>query len=387
MPDGSLAQPLTQIEFSYGRDAMLDTSGAIAVPHALASPDTLVMEEATFKATIDALTSKPTMDFFNSRKLNQNSKWSQTSMLMTNKFRTAGVLSILKKVQGISFCGPPTLKPIDNGIISLVDFPQAARIAEQDQFQIALSSWNRINNAVCDLLISSIQPDADSSVSLFPILNTNHILDLEHNVNVPASTIYEILSKHFISKMGTCEQIRTRCQTVRTRLTANCDVALVDSELRMLFLDFKFRDSNKRDLDEKEKIGYLANAFELHSDHRMKTCANQINHDCITGDDLTYEIAVNRFTSVEICINTQRMNAQLALTLANQYNIQNDHHLANSLEHEDRVAMIQSGRKRSRHLRPSFGEIYRERRRNEDPNAPARMNQYGYYCLNDNFIS
>ncbi len=84
MPDGSLAQPLTQIEFSYGRDAMLDTSGAIAVPHALASPDTLVMEEATFKATIDALTSKPTMDFFNSRKLNQNSKWSQTSMLMTN---------------------------------------------------------------------------------------------------------------------------------------------------------------------------------------------------------------------------------------------------------------------------------------------------------------
>ena len=52
MPDGSLAQPLTQIEFSYGRDAMLDTSGAIAVPHALASPDTLVLDEANFKATI-----------------------------------------------------------------------------------------------------------------------------------------------------------------------------------------------------------------------------------------------------------------------------------------------------------------------------------------------
>ena len=96
MPDGSFAQPLTQIDFSYGRDGMLDTSGNIAVPHAFASPDKIVMDEVTFKATIDALTNKPTIDFFNSRKLNQNSKWAQTSMLMTNKFRTAGVLSILQ---------------------------------------------------------------------------------------------------------------------------------------------------------------------------------------------------------------------------------------------------------------------------------------------------
>ena len=48
-----------------------------------------------------------------------------------------------------------------------------------------------------------------------PILNTNRILDLEHNVNVPASTIYEILSRHFIAKMGTCEQIRTRWAAAR----------------------------------------------------------------------------------------------------------------------------------------------------------------------------
>ena len=96
----------------------------------------------------------------------------------------------------------------------------------------------------------------------------------------------------------------------------------------MLFLDYKFRDLNKRDFDEKEKIGFLANAFELHSDHRMKNCSNQINHDCIISNDPTYELAVNRFTSVEICINTQRMNAQLALTLSNQYNLQNDHHRA-----------------------------------------------------------
>jgi len=72
------------------------------------------------------------------------------------------------------------------------------------------------------------------------------------------------------------------------------------------------------------------------------------------------------------------MNAQLALTLANQYNIQNDHHLANSFDHEDRVAMIQSGRKRSRHLRQSMAEVYQERRRNEDPNPAPRMNRYGY---------
>ena len=153
---------------------------------------------------------------------------------------------MVKKLSGVSFCGPPILKPIDDAIISLVDFPQVCRDIEQGHFQVHLNSWNRINNAVCDLLVSSIQPDAEASISLFPILNTNRILDLEHNVNVPASTIYEILSKHFIAKMGTCEQIRTRCQTVRTRLTANCDVALVDSELRMLFLDFKFRDINKR---------------------------------------------------------------------------------------------------------------------------------------------
>ena len=126
-----------------------------------------------------------------------------------------------------------------------------------------------------------------------PILNTNNLLDLEHNVNVPASNIYEILSKYFTAKMGTCEQIRTRCQIVRIRLPANCDVAFVNSELRMLFLDYKFRDIYKRELDEKKKITYLAKAFELHSDHRMKTCANQIKHDCITCDDLTYEIAVN----------------------------------------------------------------------------------------------
>ena len=97
--------------------------------------------------------------------------------------------------------------------------------------------------------------------------------------------------------MGACEQIRTECQTVRTRLPENCDVSLIDSELSMLFFDYKFRDIHKRELDETEKITHLANTFELHPDHRMKTCANSKNHDCITGDDLTYEAAVQKFTT------------------------------------------------------------------------------------------
>ena len=69
MPDGTFAIPLTQIEFIYGRNGMIDASGAHAVPHALASPDTLVMDEATFKATTDALTNKVITDFFINRKL------------------------------------------------------------------------------------------------------------------------------------------------------------------------------------------------------------------------------------------------------------------------------------------------------------------------------
>ena len=42
MPDGSLALPLTQIEFSHGRTNMMDNSGVAPVAHALASPDTLI---------------------------------------------------------------------------------------------------------------------------------------------------------------------------------------------------------------------------------------------------------------------------------------------------------------------------------------------------------
>ena len=114
MPDGTFASPLTQIEFTYGRSTMMDNSGNNPIPHALASPDTLVMDELIFKSTSEALTIKVITDFFRNLKLNKTSKWSQISMLMTSKLRTTGVLSIVKQISGVPICGPPTLRQIDN---------------------------------------------------------------------------------------------------------------------------------------------------------------------------------------------------------------------------------------------------------------------------------
>ena len=180
----------------------MDTSGNNPIPHALASPDTLVMDEVTFKSTSDALTNKVITDFFINRKLSKTSKWSQISMLMTSKLRTAVVLSIIKQISGTPICGPPVLRQIDNNLISLIDFTQQERDTETQQFQILLNYWNRINNMVSDLLISSIQSDAVPTNSLFPILVTNHLLDSEYNVHVLASHIYDVISKYFIEKNG-----------------------------------------------------------------------------------------------------------------------------------------------------------------------------------------
>ena len=139
MPDGSLALPLTQIEFTYGRANMMDNSGVAQVAHALARPDSEIIDEATFKTTIDALTNKVTTDFFINRKLSKTSKWSQISMLMTSKLRTAGVLSIIKQISGTPICDPPVLSQIDNNLISLIDFTQHERDTEAQQFQILLN--------------------------------------------------------------------------------------------------------------------------------------------------------------------------------------------------------------------------------------------------------
>jgi hypothetical protein len=193
---------------------MMDYSGINPIPHALASPDTLVMDELIFKSTSEALTNKVITDFFRNLKLNKTSKWSQISMLMTSKLRTTGVLSMVKQISGVPICGPPTLRQIDNNTISLIDFSQLERDTESQQFQIQLSYWNRINNMVSDLLISSIQSDAAPSNSLFPILVTNHLLDSDHNSPVLASHIFDVISKYFIEKMGTCEQIKSKCLTI-----------------------------------------------------------------------------------------------------------------------------------------------------------------------------
>ena len=156
MPDGTFSSPLTQIEFTFGRNTMMDHSGINPIPHALASPDTLVMDEQTFKSTSEALTNKGIIDFFGNRKLSKTSKWSQISMLMTSKLRTTGVLSIIKQIPGIPICGPPVLRPIDNNLINLTDFTQLERDTECQQFQTQLNYWNRINNMVSDLLVSAI---------------------------------------------------------------------------------------------------------------------------------------------------------------------------------------------------------------------------------------
>ena len=262
----------------------------------------------------------------------------------------------------------------------MIDFTQFERDTEAQQFQILLNSWNRMNNTVCDLLISSIQSDADPTNSLFSILVTNHLLDPDHSTNVSASHIYDILSKFFIEKMGTCEQIKSKCLTISTTLNRNSTVNLFDSELQFLFSDYKYRDSNKRGMDESTKISYLVTAFNVHPDQRMRTCASDISLKLRTDTDLTYDRAVIILTHVENDIQAHEMNATLASTISNQYNRQSDHYAASSLQHEERVNLIQNGRKRSRNYlsRQSMANIYQERRRNEDPNPAPSMNQYGY---------
>ena len=377
MPDGNLAIPLTQIEFTYGRNDMMDTANA--VPHALASPDTLIMEETTLQATNNALTNKSITDFFINRKLHKGSNWSQISMLLMSKLRTAGVLSIIKRLSDTPVCGPPILNPIDDTVISLTDFTQVERDVEAHHFQIMLNSWNRINNLVCDLLISSVQPDAGPTSSLLPILMTNSLLDSDHNTNIPASLIYETLSRFFIEKMGTCEQIKSKCHTISSTLPRDSQVNVVDSALRMLFSDYKLRDNQKRDLDESQKISYLITAFNLHSDHRMRACSSDLSLKLRVGDVLSYERAVINLTHTENEIHGHELSTALANTISNQYSLQSDHHLATTMQHDTHINLIQSSKKRSRNFdRTSLYDRRHERIINEDPNPAPRMNRYGY---------
>jgi hypothetical protein len=232
---------------------------------------------------------------------------------------------------------------------------------------------------VSDLLISSIDSDAVSSNSLFPILVTNHLLDSDNNSPVLASRIFEVISKYFIEKMGTCEQIRSKCLTISTKLRRDSSVNLFDSELQFLFSDFKFQHPNKESLDEPSKISYLVSAFNFHPDNRMRMCATDLSLKLRLETDLTYEKAIIILTHVENDILGHELNVTLASTISNQYNRQSDHYAASSLQYEERVNLIHQSRKRSRNQynRQSMAEIYQERRRNEDPNPAPRMNQYG----------
>ena len=269
-------------------------------------------------------------------------------------------------ISGIPICGPPVLSQIDNNLISLIDFTQLERDTESQQFQLQLSYWNRINNMVSDLLISSIQSDAAPSNSLFPILVTNHLLDSDHNSPVLASHIFDVISKYFIEKMGTCEQIKSKCLTISTQLRRDSSVNLFDSELQFLFSDYKFRHPNKESLDESSKISYLVSAFNFHPDSRMRMCAVDISLKLRLEADLTYEKAVIILTHVENDILAHEMNATLASTISYQYNRQSDLFLANSLEHDERINMVHSNRKR-RTRQPSKLETSRQHRLHEDP--------------------
>ena len=146
----------------------------------------------------------------------------------------------------------------------------------------------------------------------------------------------------------------------------------------MLFADYKFRDIQKRDLDESQKISYLITAFNLHSDHRMRACSSDLSLKLRVGDVLSYERAVINLTHTENEIYGHELSAALANTTSNQYSLQNDL-LATTLQHDNHINMIQSSKKRSKNFdRTSLCQRQHERIRNEDPNPSPRMNRYGY---------
>ena len=159
--------------------------------------------------------------------------------------------------------------------------------------------------------------------------------------------------------MGTCEQIKSKCLTISTQLRRDSSVNLFDSELQFLFSDYKFRDLNKKGLDESTKISYLVTAFNVHPDQSMRMCAVDISLKLRIDADLTYEKAVIILTHVENDILAHELNATLASTISNQYNRQSDLYLANSLQHDERVNLIQNDRKRSKYSnhRQSMSDI------------------------------
>ena len=371
--DGTIQQPPTRIKFTFGRDALIDHSGAAPIPHPLAQASSKILDYHLFRNIMDYLTNRTTVDWFTNLKLNLNSNWAQTSLLMASKFRKTNIMSIIEQQTGLPTCGPPVIDPIDASI-TLIDFSQAERDTEIEKFQEATDIWNQINNTVCDLLISSIENShGKNRESLFPIMNTNNFLN---RAGVYSSSIYASLHKHFVESMGTCEQIKAKCQTLRMRIPADATISMVNSDLMLLFNDYRYRDVLNRELLESEKIAYLATVFEFSRDQRLKQCSEQISLKNFTGA-ITYEEAITELTHVENSIRTIKMNMNLTSSLSNQYTLLNDHQMASSLIHHHHLQEIQSTRKR-RIRQPSRLEVSQLQRMYEDPDPPARMNRYGY---------
>ena len=246
-PDGSIQQPPTRIKFTYGRAALMDHSAIAAVPHPLAYPSSQIMEPAQNRAVMDYLTSRTTVDWFTNLKLNLNSNWAQTSLLMASKFRKANIMSIIEQQSGLPICCSPVIDPIVDAAITLIDFSQAERDIERSisRFEEASITWNQINTTVCDLLISSIENGGKDRESLFPIMNTKKFLN---RAGVHSSSIYASLHKHFVESMGTCEQIKAKCQTLRMRISEDATIAMVNSDFMLLFNNYRYRDVLNREL-------------------------------------------------------------------------------------------------------------------------------------------
>ena len=134
--DGTIQQPPTRIKFTFGRDALLDHTGAAAVPHPLAQASSKILDYHLYRNIMDYLTNRTTVDWFTNLKLNLNSNWAQTSLLMASKFRKTNIMSIIEQQIGLPICGPPVIDPIDASI-TLIDFSQAERDTEIDRFQEA----------------------------------------------------------------------------------------------------------------------------------------------------------------------------------------------------------------------------------------------------------
>ena len=170
--------------------------------------------------------------------------------------------------------------------------------------------------------------------------------------------------------MGTC---KAKCQTLSLKISADATISMVNSDLMLLFNDYRCRDVLNRELFESENITYLATALEFSHDQILCLCSDHISLKTFTGAN-TYEEAITELTHFENSIRTIRMNMNLTSSLSNQHLLINDHKLASSLIHDQHLNLIQNNRKRSRIFNLRNYPLCKR----EDISPTPRMNQYGY---------